>query len=75
MSILSTEGPASSRTFTQEQMETAIMSMPTSERMVVRQAIRVIDEKTGIGYLASMDFVANLGLFFSRIAPNSSSPS
>ena len=67
MTPLSTGGSASSRTFTVEDMETALMSMPSSQRLQVRKLIRTIDNRTGMGYHAAMDFVANLGLFISKI--------
>jgi len=65
--LLSTGGPISSRTFSVEQMEAAVMSLPSSQRLPVRQLVRAIDERTGVGYYAAMDFVANLGLFFVKI--------
>ena len=66
MTQLSTGGPASSRTFIVQDMETALMAMPSSQRLQVRKLIRIIDNKTGMGYYAAMDFVANLGLFLKK---------
>ncbi len=69
MTALSTGGPASSRTFIVQDMETALMAMPSSQRLQVRKLIRIIDNKTGMGYYAAMDFVANLGLFLTKTKP------
>ena len=66
MTALSTGGPVSSRTFIVQDMETALMTMPSSQRLQVRKLIRIIDNKTGMGYYAAMDFVANLGLFLKK---------
>ena len=66
MSQLSTGGPASSRTFVVQDMEAALMAMPSSQRLQVRKLIRAVDNKTGMGYYAAMDFIANLGLFFTK---------
>ena len=63
---LSTGGPVSSRTFTMRQLESAVMALPSSQRSDVRKLVRRLDEKTGMGYYAAMDFVANLGLFFAK---------
>ena len=68
MTPLSTGGPVSSRTFIVQDMETALMAMPSSQRLQVRKLIRTIDNKTGMGYYAAMDFVANLGLFLEKRA-------
>lgn len=64
MTRLSTGGPVSSRTFIVQDMEAALMAMPSSQRLQVRKLIRAVDNKTGMGYYAAMDFIANLGLFF-----------
>ena len=69
MTALSTGGPASSRTFIVQDMETALMTMPSSQRLQVRKLIRIIDNKTGMGYYAAMDFAANLGLFLTKTKP------
>lgn len=66
MSQLSTGGPASSRTFTKREMEAALMSLPSDQRADVRELARCLDAKTSMGYYAAMDFLANLGLFFTR---------
>ena len=66
MSPLSTGGSASSRTFIVKDMEAALMAMPSSQRLQVRKFIRAVDSKTGMGYYAAMDFVANLGLFLDK---------
>jgi len=52
-------------------METALMSLPSSQRSIVRKLSLAIDDKTGMGYYAAMDFVANLGLFFARFDESS----
>ncbi len=63
MSILSTEGPASSRTFSKRGMEAALMQLPSSQRADVRELSRRLDIQTGMGYYAAMDFLAVLGLY------------
>jgi len=72
MSILSTEGPASSRTFDARTMKAALKKMSPDERSDVYALVTVIDEQTSMGYYAAMDFVANLGLFFSNLSTKSS---
>ena len=69
---LSTGGPASSRTFTKDGMEAALMAMPSSQRADIRELSRLLNARTGMGYYAAMDFVANLGLFFIKNTHNSS---
>lgn len=67
MSVLSTvDTPISSRTFDARTMKDALKKMPSSERAEIYSLVAAIDEKTGIGYYAAMDFVANLGLFFAN---------
>lgn len=66
MPTLSTGGSVSSRTFTVQQLENALMAMPSSQRLQVRKFIRTIDNRTDMGYYAAMDFVANLGLFLEK---------
>ena len=72
MSILSTNGPASSRTFTKRGMEATLMQLPSSQRANVRELARRLDAKTSMGYYAAMDFLANLGLFLSKNTTNTS---
>ena len=65
MSQLSTSGPVSSRTFDARTMKAALKKMPSNQRADIYALISNLDEKTGMGYYAAMDFVANLGLFLS----------
>ncbi len=69
---LSTGGPVSSRTFTKAGMEAALMTLPSSQRADIRKLSRLLDQRTGMGYYAAMDFVANLGLYFVKNTHNSS---
>jgi hypothetical protein len=71
MPPLSTGGPVSSRTFTMRGMEKALMSLPSSQRSDVRKLARALDAKTSMGLYAALDFLANLGLFFSENAQDS----
>lgn len=71
MTVLSTGGAVSSRTFGTDMMESVLMDMPSNERLHVRKLVRTIDEQTGMGYYAAMDFVANLGLFLTETSTNS----
>jgi len=66
MPPLSTEGPASSRTFDARTMKTALRKMPSSQKSVIYAFVEAIDDRTGMGYYAAMDFVANLGLFLAK---------
>jgi len=66
MSILSTEGPASSRTFDARIMKGALKQLPSSQRADIYALVTAIDNRTGVGYYAAMDFVASLGLYLSK---------
>jgi len=46
-------------------MKAALKKMPSNQRADIYALISNLDEKTGMGYYAAMDFVANLGLFLS----------
>jgi len=63
---LSTGGPASSRTFDARMMKRALDNMPSSQAAEVRSLAVMLDERTQMGYYAALDFIASLGLYFSR---------
>ena len=66
MTPLSTGGPVSSRTFTKRAMEATLMQLPSSQRADVRKLSRLLDERTGMGYYAAMNFLADLGRFIAK---------
>lgn len=72
MTVLSTGGAVSSRTFTKRGMEAALMQMPSSQRADVRALARAVDKRTDMGYYAAMDFIANLGIFIAKTTSNKS---
>ena len=71
MAPLSTGGPVSSRTFDARIMKGALQKLPSSQRADVYALVTALDERTGIGYYAAMDFVANLGLFLVKTCTKS----
>lgn len=63
MSVLSTGGPASSRTFDARMMKAALQKMPSSQSRDVRTLANRLNERTSMGFYAALDFLAHLGLF------------
>ena len=63
MSVVSTGGKISSRVFTIEMMETALIHLPSSQAQIVRRLTRNIQKRTGLGYYTVLDLIANLGGF------------
>ncbi len=72
MSRLSTGGPVSSRTFTKRIMEATLTQLPSSQRADVRKLSRLLDKRTGMGYYAAMNFLADLGIFIHKKEQNTS---
>ena len=66
MSIISTEGPISSRTFGTRMMEAALKKMPSSQRANIRRLARILNARTSMGYYAALDVLANWGCFPDR---------
>ena len=66
MTVRSTGGVVSSRWFQKREMERSIMSLPSSQRLVVRKLARKINDKTGMGYYAALDFIAVLGVYLNE---------
>ena len=59
---VSSGGLVSSRVFTARILKTAISRLPSTQARVVRKLARVLSNRTGLGYYASLEIVANVGV-------------
>ena len=58
-----TGGVISSRVFSAQDLDIAILKLPLVQRKVVWEAVRKIGKKTGLGRTASMEVVAVIGWY------------
>ena len=63
MSVVSTGGKISSRVFTARILKTVLVQLPSSQAEDIRTMARTLQKKTGLGYYAALETVANLGVF------------
>ena len=65
MSIVSTGGnqKLSSRVFTARMLKAVLVQLPSSQAEDIRTMARTLQKKTGLGYYAALETVANLGVF------------
>ncbi len=62
MSIVSSGGLISSRTFIVQDMRLALASLPSSQSRYIRKLARILDTRTGMGYYAALDTIATIGI-------------
>ena len=64
---VSSGGVISSRVFTVRMLRNALRVLPETQTREVRRLAQALDKRTGIGYYASLELIANIGVHLLKV--------